>query len=151
MQARAGLLGQPSSFESLGVIPEELQVDDPAIAQREDVRRLDVRLRALADATPDLPDENSVCGPDEVTDRFHRVRIPGRAELVPFAHERLPADERPGLGPALRGPRHHVGVEELTEGVHVSLVPRLVGGPDYLDVLLRHLQASIALGPYATE
>jgi NAD(P)-dependent dehydrogenase (short-subunit alcohol dehydrogenase family) len=42
----------PGGFEGLRVIPEELLGDDPAVAHRNDVRQLDVRLRAPAYATP---------------------------------------------------------------------------------------------------
>ena len=106
------------------MIPEELLVDDPALAHREDIRQLDVRLRALAYPTPDLPHDNSVAGVDEVADRFHGVGIPGFADLLPLAHDRLPTHERPRLRPTLRRSHDDVGVVQLTKGVHVSRIPR---------------------------
>src|SRR5207249_3487917 len=62
---RHGLLRQPQGFEGLGVIPEELNAEDPALAYRENTRELHARLRALARATPDEPHENMVGGVDE--------------------------------------------------------------------------------------
>jgi hypothetical protein len=42
------LLRQPHGFEGFGVIPEELDSDDLALAHRDNVRHLDVPPRAVA-------------------------------------------------------------------------------------------------------
>src|SRR3954462_14377927 len=96
------LLRQPQGFEGLRVIPEELLVDDLAPAHHKDVCDLHVHLRAIAcgDA-PGLPHGNSVAGIDEVADRFHYVGVPGFADVLPLAHDRVPAYERPRLRPPL--------------------------------------------------
>jgi hypothetical protein len=45
------LIRQPQAFEGFGVIPEALQVEDPAFAHREDISHLQARLRATACTT----------------------------------------------------------------------------------------------------
>src|SRR5205809_8138533 len=118
----AVLLRQPQGFESLRVIPEELHAEDPALANREDARELHVHLRAVACATPDVPHDNSVGGVDEVAYRFHCVGVPGVAELLEKTYYRLATYKGPRLGPTLGHPPHDVGVEQLTNGAHVSRV-----------------------------
>src|SRR5262249_20226394 len=89
LQNRSGvgvsvLLRQPQAFEGFGVVPETLQVEDPALAHREDISHLQVRLRAMACATPTHPDGNSLAGVDEVAEQFKCVVIKGLAELLPL-------------------------------------------------------------------
>src|ERR1051326_2560840 len=83
---RHRLLRQTDRFEGLRVVPEELLVEDPALAHGEDDRQLHIRLRALACATVDMPHDHSVGGVDEVADRFQCVGVPRTAELLPLAH-----------------------------------------------------------------
>ncbi len=134
---RHRLLRQPHRFEGLRVIPEELLVDDPALAHRRDACELHVRLRAMADAAPGEPCDDSIGHVDEA-DHFKGVSVPGLAHLHELAHEPLPAHERPRLRPTFRGSRDDIGVLQLTKGIHVSRVPRFEGGSHYLHVLPRH-------------
>src|SRR5688572_2522830 len=107
------------------MVPEELDENDPAIAHRNDVRELDVRLRAMARSTPEHPHSDSVTNVDEVAGQFHGVGLPGLAELLELTHDRLPTYKGAGLRPALRGSHDDVGVVQVTKGVHVPRIPRL--------------------------
>src|SRR5689334_11751260 len=95
---------KPHGFEGLRVVPEEFLVVDLAFAQRKDVRHRQIHLRTPACHPPGLPHGDSVASVDEVADRFQSPRVPGFADPLPLAHDRLPAYERSRLGPALRAP-----------------------------------------------
>src|SRR2546421_3793470 len=123
--------------------------DDPALAHRVDARHRQVRLRAVAHATPDGPQNNSVGGVDEVANQFEGVGIPGLAHLLELAHDRLPTYVWPRLRPSLRGPPDDARIARLTKGVHVPRVPRLEGGSHDLHVLLRHRPPSIPPPSYS--
>jgi hypothetical protein len=59
------------------VIPEVFSADDPALAHRNDLRHIQVSLRAMACAMPDEPHDHSVADIDEVADHFHGVDVHG--------------------------------------------------------------------------
>jgi hypothetical protein len=119
------------------VIPEVLDVDDLGLAHRVDARQFEVRFGAVTRGTPDEPHGNSVANVDEVADQFRCVGVPRLAHLLELAYDRLPAYERPGLGPTLGGSHDGVGIEHLTKCIHVRRVPRLEAGLHDLHVLHR--------------
>src|SRR2546428_8273602 len=99
---RHRLLREAHGFEGLRVIPEPLLIEDPAITHHKDVCDLQVHLRAVDCCdTPYVPHGNAVAGVDEVADRFHYVGVPGFADVLPLAHDRLPAYPRSRLRPTL--------------------------------------------------
>ena len=120
--SQPGLLRQPHGFERLGVIPEELRAEDPALAQRSDASQLNGRLRAVTCAAPHDPHCNSVADVNEVADQFQCVVVPGSTELLPLAHDRIPTYEGAGLGPPLRTPQN--GCYDLATSVGCAAGPR---------------------------
>src|SRR5436190_21171550 len=120
------------------MIPKELLVDDLALTQRQDVCDLQVHRRAVACDTPGMPHRNSVTSLAEVADRFHYVGVPGFADLLPLAHDCLPANAWPRLRPTLRGPHDGIWIVQITKGIHVPRVPSRIHGSHDLHVRLRH-------------
>ena len=142
------LLRQPHGCEGLGVIPGQLQTNEPSVADRVEAGHLQVQVRTVAYAMPHQPHYDSVANVDEITDRFQSVGIPGVADVQHLLHDSLSPHLRPRLRPTVRVSQDRVGVEQFTPGIHVPGVPRLDGGSHYVDVLLRHRPRSI---PQAQE
>src|SRR5215207_767779 len=97
----------------------------------------------MSRAMPDEPDDNPVSHVAEA-DRFHRVGVPGVAELLDEAHERSSTDEGPLLRLIAHRPHDDVSVMELANPIHVPGIPRLEEGSHQLDVVLRHRPRSIS-------
>src|SRR5207248_10224941 len=116
---------------------------------REDERSLQVQVRAVARATPDVSHGDSVARVDEVADRYQGVGIPGAAELLVKAHGGLATYVWPRLRPTLRGPHDDVGVVKLTKCIHVRRVPHLEQGSHDLHVLVRNTASpSLRMGDF---
>src|SRR3954465_2574372 len=85
-----------------------------------------------------MPHDNSVGSIDEVANRLQCVVVPGLADLLELAHDRVPTHEWALFRPTLGGPHDGVWVVQLTKRVHVARVPRIEGCSCNLHVLLRH-------------
>jgi hypothetical protein len=92
----------------------------------------------VACCTPDEPHGNSVASVAEVADQFEGVGIPGLAQLLQLAHDRIPTCVRSRLRPTFRGPPDDAQVVHLTKGIHIPGIPRLEPGFYDLHILLRH-------------
>ena len=127
------------------MIPEVLDREDPALADRLEHRHFHIGLWSLSLPPPKDSHGNPVANVDEITDRLDGVALPCLAHLRELAHDRLSAEVRAWLRPTLNHPDDHVGVIRLTDGIHVPRVPSLESGPHDLHVLLRHRLRSIAV------
>jgi hypothetical protein len=132
------LLRQAHGFESIRMITDVLLVEDLAFAHRVPNRELQIHLRPSTHAMPGDPHSNSVTGLNEVADRFDCVAVPGSTELLELLHDCLPPYEGTWFRNTLDNPHDGVRVEQITDGVRVSTIPRLVGGSHDLHVLVRN-------------